>query len=151
MSTLRLGFLQFMWDWPSETAITEVRRGSYAFVDAFYKPIAPEFNCALTLLTTVISRTEPNRAIIDAGKNSITLDLGTPEVKGMEDIKVARLWDEHEVVEITRCDKDIKVGSKLKLIPSHVCTTIHLHNELYAIRNDESEAIWKVMPQGKAS
>ncbi|NIM44475.1 MAG: DSD1 family PLP-dependent enzyme, partial [Nitrososphaeria archaeon] len=53
--------------------ITEVQAGAYVFMDTHYKVMEGiDFDYALTLLTTVISRPYPEKAILDVGLKSIT-------------------------------------------------------------------------------
>ncbi len=59
------------WDWTAQTpGVTEIQAGSYAVMDNFHGPMAEEFEHALTVLTTVISR-PPDRVIVDAGNKSL--------------------------------------------------------------------------------
>jgi len=51
--------------------ITEVQAATYLLMGAKYHKHVPEFNCALTVLSTVISRPGDERAITDAGLMSI--------------------------------------------------------------------------------
>jgi len=47
--------------------ITEIQAGSYVFMDGRYQTVEGlEFVCALSMLTTVVSRPAPDRIIIDA-------------------------------------------------------------------------------------
>ncbi|MDQ7793893.1 MAG: alanine racemase [bacterium] len=50
--------------------ITEIQAGSYVFMDATYRRLLPEFVPALTVLTSVVSRPEPSRAVVDLGMKS---------------------------------------------------------------------------------
>jgi D-serine deaminase-like pyridoxal phosphate-dependent protein len=36
----------------------------------------------------------------------------------------------------------------VRIIPNHVCTTINMHNTIYAIRGDQVEDIWQVDARG---
>jgi D-serine deaminase-like pyridoxal phosphate-dependent protein len=41
------------------------------------------------------------------------------------------------------------VGDRIEFIPSHIDTTINLHDYYYACRNGKLEAIWPVAARGK--
>jgi D-serine deaminase-like pyridoxal phosphate-dependent protein len=43
----------------------------------------------------------------------------------------------------------LEVGDRVELIPSHIDTTINLHDYYYAHRNGTLEAIWPVAARGK--
>src|SRR5439155_10309963 len=70
--------------------VTEIQPGSFVLMDCAYHAIRPEFGCALSVLTTVVSR-RPGRYILDAGSKAISRDFGTPVVKGRPDAKVLKL------------------------------------------------------------
>ena len=62
--------------------MTEIQAGSYVFIDSSYRGvegIGEAFGCALTMLTTVVSRPHPTRVIVDAGAKVLTSDSGTPQ------------------------------------------------------------------------
>jgi D-serine deaminase-like pyridoxal phosphate-dependent protein len=50
---------------------------------------------------------------------------------------------------ITRSDRRYKVGERLSVIPNHVCTTVNMHDEIYGVRGDQVETIWRVEGRGK--
>ncbi|MCL5027160.1 MAG: DSD1 family PLP-dependent enzyme, partial [Chloroflexi bacterium] len=75
--------------------VTEVQAGSYATMDTKYKTINPEFDYALTVLCTVISRPTPQTAITDTGMKAVTYEFGYPEVKGIPGARLVSLSEEH--------------------------------------------------------
>ena len=129
--------------------ITEIRAGSYTLSSATNKAISPEFEVASTLLSTVISRPSKDRAIIDAGKNSISHDFGLPPVEGLEGVKLRRLWDEHGVLEIKNFNNKLEVGDKIELVPTHPCTTVALHDKMFCIKEYVLEFVWDIKTRGK--
>ena len=60
--------------------VTEVQAGSYIFMDGQYVDQKLSFRPALTIMTQVISRPVPDRAILDVGLKSIANDYGPPRV-----------------------------------------------------------------------
>jgi D-serine deaminase-like pyridoxal phosphate-dependent protein len=132
------------------SGITEVQAGSYLFMDGRYRGIEglDDFDIALTLLTTVISRPNEKRAIIDAGMKAVTHEFGLPTVKGQAGAKLIALAEEHGIIQFEEPDNQLKVGDKIELIPSHGCTTINLHDFYYAIRHSVLEAIWPIAGRG---
>ncbi|UCH37703.1 MAG: DSD1 family PLP-dependent enzyme [Candidatus Bathyarchaeota archaeon] len=130
--------------------ITEVEAGSYVFMDTTYTKLEEmRFKCALTLLTTVISRPTSQRAVIEAGMKSITSEFGMPIVQGHPGAELQRLSEEHGILKLTDPNTTLKVGDTLELLPSHCCTTVNLHDHYYCIRNDELESVWTIMGRGK--
>jgi D-serine deaminase-like pyridoxal phosphate-dependent protein len=129
--------------------MTEVQAGSYILMDASYRRVLKDFDCALTVLTTVMSRPTEDRAIADAGMKTVTKDSGLPEVKDVSGLEVFHLSEEHGKLDLSNYDADLKPGDRLELIPSHGCTTINLHDRFYGIRDGRLEAIWDIAGRGK--
>jgi len=130
------------------SGMTEVQAGSYVVMDAFYRNVLQDFDCALTVLATVISRPNKDVAIIDAGIKTLTKE-GIPEVIGIEGAKVISLSEEHGKLDMSECNINLKPGDKIEMIPNHCCTTINLHDRFYGIRNGKLEAIWDIVGRGK--
>src|SRR5208282_874700 len=66
--------------------ITEVQAGTYVLMDSEYRKHVPEFSCALTVLSTVISKPSDRRIVTDAGLMSISVAAGKPEI-GVENLQ----------------------------------------------------------------
>jgi len=134
----------------SYPGITEVEAGSYVFMDATYKKLKGlEFDVALTLLTTVISRPTRERAVVDAGMKAITQEFGVPQVKEIEGVELRSLSEEHGTLKLTNPSRELKIGDKIELVPTHCCTTVNLHDRYYCIRNSVLEDIWDIAARGK--
>lgn len=131
--------------------VTELQAGSYILMDRSYSQVGGlPFQQALTLLVTVISRPAPDRVIVDAGRKSITRDFGLPQPVNWPDLEVVGLSEEHGRLKLARPGLVPNVGDKLELVPSHVCTTVNLHDTFYALRGDRVEAIWPISARGKS-
>ncbi len=118
-------------------------------MDWRYKISAPEFENALTIVTTVMSKPDSGTAFVDAGWKTVSADGGTPKVKTSEDLKYEFSGDEHGRI-ILPPASNIKIGDKVELIPSHVCTTVNLYDRLYACRKDAVEAVWEIAARGRS-
>jgi len=129
--------------------ITDVQAGSYIVSDVRYHSLLPEFEQALTVLCTVISRTRPNAVITDAGLKAFSTGWGLPAVKGRDDIEMLRLSEEHGIAKTVGPTCDIRLGDKLEMYVSHCCTAINLHDRYYAVRGDYLEAEWPILARGK--
>ena len=128
--------------------VTEVQAGTYLIFDAEYHSFFPEFECALTVLTTVISRPSRERVTTDAGKKKLTEDSGLPTARDSNDLRLLALNEEHGILELTDLTRDYRVGDKLEIIPSHGCTTFNLYDQVYGMRNDLVETIWDIAGRG---
>lgn len=129
--------------------ITEIQAGTYLLMDtAFKEHGVREFDCTLSVLTTVISKPSyPNAnglVIVDAGRKSISTNLGVPKVKIPNGAIVRSLSDEHGRVIFTEPSVDLHVGDKLELWVADSNGTINQFDRFYSIRNEHVEEIWEI-------
>ena len=138
--------------------VNEVRPGTYIFNDRNTVGVsAASLNdCALSVLVTVVSTGVPGRAVIDGGSKTFSSDRYQAEdgngfglVKEDHAAQIERLSEEHGHVNIARSDRRYKVGDRLSVIPNHVCTTVNMHDEIYGIRGEQVEVVWRVEGRGK--
>jgi D-serine deaminase-like pyridoxal phosphate-dependent protein len=131
--------------------ITEIQAGSYVFMDGRYKTIeGVDFDCALTLLTTIVSRPRPDRIIVDAGMKTLTHEFGLPRFKGRDDLELLSLSEEHGTVKLHDPSVILRPGEKLAVIPSHGDTTLNIHDYYYGVRNGRVEVVWPIAARGKS-
>lgn len=114
--------------------VTEIQAGSYLLMDAWYLPVAPEFERSLTILTTVISKTPGERIVVDAGVKSMSKDRGLPEVKGIAGLRFNAMHAEHGILDIAEPSVTVEVGDKVELWVQYHDGTIALHDCMYGIR-----------------
>lgn len=128
--------------------VTELQPGSYVVMDSDYGQVKGlEFANALTVLSTVVSRVHPERAVIDVGYKAASTDSGMPVVKGMPEVSYSPGGDEHGKLALTG-GHALKVGDKVELIPSHCDTTINLYDWYYVVRDERVEAVWPIAGRG---
>ena len=132
--------------------VTEVQPGSYIVMDTQYKSIEgmEAFEIAISVLTTVISRPQPNIAITDGGLKVMTREFGLPLVKGLEGAKLLHLSEEHGKLELEGEARSLRVGDKIEFLPSHCCTTINLHDYFYGVTDGRLEVVWEIAGRGKS-
>jgi len=140
------GTLAYTPDFPG---ITEIQAGGGIFMDTYYRDGLNVRNLepALTILTTVISRGGPERAVADAGRKTTSNQFTLPEVKDRTDITITGLSAEHALLSLT--DSDLKIGDKFEMISGYSDMTVFLHDQLYGIRNDHVEVVWDILARGK--
>jgi len=139
--------------------VTEIRPGTYIFNDYMQTTAGScsEDDCALTVLSTVVSRPSPDRAILDAGSKSLSSDFhhmtermaGYGYIKGSRDTLVARLSEEHGVVHLTQSDPPLAIGDRVEIIPNHACAALNLWDVLHGVRDGEVETVWPILARGK--
>lgn len=131
------------------SAITEVEAGSYVFMDTRYNMVeGMEFKNSLSLLSTVTSKPCSGIAVCDAGMKSITHENGVPEIIEPAGLKLLKLSEEHGKIQ-TGVEDNLKVGEKIRILPSHVCTTVNLHDKYYVTSKDLIIDIWEIAARGK--
>ncbi|MGB5868650.1 MAG: 3-hydroxy-D-aspartate aldolase BhcC [Albidovulum sp.] len=135
----------------------ELQCGSYAFMDADYGRILDEngkridqgeWENALFILTSVMSHTKADRAIVDAGLKAQSVDSGLPFIFGRSDVTYIKCSDEHGVVDDPT--GALKVNDKLRLVPGHCDPTCNVHDWYVGVRNGQVESVWPVSARGKA-
>lgn len=130
--------------------VTEIQAGGGIFNDVHYaEHFGLDHEFAMTVMTTVISRPNPRRIVVDAGKKTMTSDTGTPRPLGLEGVTSVSLSAEHGKIELDRPNTDLKVGDRLEWIVGYTDTTVLLHDELYATRDGCVEVVWPVLGRGK--
>jgi D-serine deaminase-like pyridoxal phosphate-dependent protein len=131
---------------------TEIQAGTYAFMDMDYAGIdwgeALSFRHSLFLLGTVMSTPTAERAVMDFGLKSTTIESGLPGVVGHEGLRCVSVSDEHSVLEAESRRHRPEIGTKLRLVPSHCDPTFNLHDCVVAIRGDRVEAVWPISARG---
>ncbi|HJQ11622.1 MAG TPA: alanine racemase [Gemmatimonadaceae bacterium] len=131
---------------------TEIRPGTYVFYDtsSLENNVCEEADCALRVLTTVVSTSVPGQCVIDAGSKTLSSDqtVGSGTYGRVVDHPwtVRKLNEEHGYVEIRG---PARIGEKVWVIPSHVCPTVNLHDEIWYGRRGKVEGSWKVAARGK--
>jgi D-serine deaminase-like pyridoxal phosphate-dependent protein len=130
--------------------VTEVQPGSFVFMDVAYRnAIGPLYANALSVISTVISRPIPERAIIDAGLKSLSNDMGNAELKNDATTSYRPGGDEHGILTCSADNTTLAIGARVEMIPSHIDTTVNLFDTYYGIRNGVIEEIWPILGRGK--
>jgi D-serine deaminase-like pyridoxal phosphate-dependent protein len=132
-------------------SVTEVQPGSFIFMDSDYLATGGlPYTSALTVLSTVISAPSNDRVVIDAGNKSLSMDSGFAEPKDLPGWTYAPAGDEHGI--LTRAagfETRLEVGDRVALIPSHIDTTVNLHDTYHVLRDGVLEAQWPILARGK--
>lgn len=136
-------------------AVTEIHPGMYLFNDAHLVTVTPDTtkaDCAATVVTSVISKPTADRAIVDGGSKTFSLDLEQPPVpKRRDDIEYYNASEEHGWIDISTAEEPVRVGDRIEFIVPHVCTSINLHDHLVGVRNGRVERVWDVRGRGRVT
>lgn len=152
----------------SDLRITEVRPGNYVFLDRTQVGlgVAKWTDCALTVLTTVISLRRDHdgteRLYLDAGKKVFTSD-GAFGVDGYGQIlynpramvplphaTIVGLSEEHAWVKVSG-GATVDVGDTLRVVPNHACVVVNNLDEMYLVDGDEVVETLAVSARGRVT
>lgn len=140
------GSYQFTADIPG---ITELQAGGGVFACRYYTEICrvAGHQPAIAVLATVVSRPEPDRAILDIGRKSIS-DFQTPPVIAEHpECQILGLSAEHATVEVAS-GKSLRIGDRVRVIPGYSDFTFVLHDRILAHRRGVVEACWPLLGRG---
>jgi D-serine deaminase-like pyridoxal phosphate-dependent protein len=134
--------------------ISEVQPGSFVFMDTSYRrALGAEFELALSILTTVISRPRAGEAVVDAGLKSLSTDSGFAEPKHRPGMSYRPAGDEHGILAWTPAAPgalpEPRVGDRIELWPSHIDTTVNLHDVYHVTSGGRLVAVWPVSARGR--
>lgn len=154
--TITSGGTPDMWRIPQGNIVTEYRPGTYIYMDRYQvsKGAATLDDCAATVLSTVVSRPTPTRAILDAGSKALTSDtLGLPdhgELIGEPGARIVALSEEHGKVELPETSA-LRVGDRVRVLPDHICPVVNLYDQVYLISGDRVVDVLPVAARGRLS
>lgn len=139
--------------------VTEIRPGTYIFND--YAQVmagaATQDDCALEVLSTVVSRPSADRAVLDAGSKCLSSDFyriragmdGYGYLRGHGGLTLARLSEEHGVVPLQGNGEGLRIGDRVQIIPNHACAALNLFDVLIGVRRGDVQAEWPVLARGQ--
>lgn len=138
--------------------LTEIRPGTYIFNDRTTALIGACSwdDCAYTILATVVSTAVPGQAVVDAGSKALAREeIRAPGATGFgalldrPDVVVRATSEEHGILDLSHTDWRPRVGDRVRIVPNHVCVSVHLHDRLWGVRGDEVMAEWTVAARGR--
>jgi D-serine deaminase-like pyridoxal phosphate-dependent protein len=111
--------------------VSEWRPGSYAFLDRMQVSIGCGTldDCALRVVTSVVSAAEAGRALVDAGKKTLTATVdpftaGYGAVVGRPNVEIHALSEECGWLRYDGAP--LRVGERLAIVPNHACELTNL-------------------------
>jgi D-serine deaminase-like pyridoxal phosphate-dependent protein len=134
---------------------TETRPGAYVFGDGVQMSsgVISENECAMFVLSTVVSAPRDGTVIIDAGSKTFSSDLnphrrGYGTLQGNTDVYIEKVSEEHGIVHVPE-GESFRIGDRLLFLPNHCCTTTNMHDHLCGVRNGQFERKISVDARGK--
>lgn len=120
---------------------TEYRPGTYIYSDRMQMAFGHGTlaDCALTVLTTVVSRPTATRAVLDAGSKALAADLcpapGHGHIVEYPGAVITGLSEEHGHVDLSACHERPQIGEVVHVIPNHACVVSNLFDAVHLVRD----------------
>jgi D-serine deaminase-like pyridoxal phosphate-dependent protein len=135
--------------------VTEIRPGNYAFYDRMQVSLgtASIEDCAIRLITTVVSTPVRGTAVIDAGKKTLTSTLdpladGYGLVVNKAGVEIFDLSE--ECGRIRYSGPELRVGDRLEVIPNHACEIPNLADSIAHGSHGIIHGFWRAVGRGQA-
>jgi D-serine deaminase-like pyridoxal phosphate-dependent protein len=138
--------------------VNEIRPGTYVFNDRMQVAagVCTWDDCAVSIMTTVVSTPRPESAIVDGGSKTFTSDaLPGPDegtygrVMEAPEARFPKMNEEHGYLDLAGSSRQLKIGDRVRIIPNHVCVAVNMHETVYGVRGEMVEEVWKVEGRGK--
>ncbi len=135
-------------DCPPRT-VTEARPGNYSFYDATkvdYGLVTYQ-DCALRILSTVVSRPNATRVVLDVGWRILSNNENPGRstyghILEYPTAQITRLYTEHAVVELPASSSRPRIGEPVTIIPNSCDGVLASVDTLYGVRNRHIEKAW---------
>ncbi|MEO8511894.1 MAG: alanine racemase [Chloroflexota bacterium] len=131
--------------------VTEERPGTYVFGDRqmLHLGAAAAEQMALWVVATVVSTSVHGQFVVDAGAKTLAKDLpsfldGYGLLAGEQGLTVERTYDYHGVVRRPDGAAAPPVGSRVAILPNHVCPVVNLAEFLIVVRDGQVVDRWPV-------
>ncbi len=124
--------------------VTEIQGGSYLLMDTDYQTVCKDFDPALSVLGTVISRTGNERLILNIGLKEISGERGLPVLKNANGARLRKLNAEHAIVDIIDPNFPAQVGDQLEIWAHYSDATVNLHRQMFGMRDGRVEETFVV-------
>jgi D-serine deaminase-like pyridoxal phosphate-dependent protein len=151
----------------AEPGITEMRPGNYVYFDrtALALGAATLDECALFVMTTVVSRPAADRFVLDAGSKTLSSDpargfepqqghglllAGLSGREVLPALVIERLSEEHATVRVSG-DRGVALqqGDRVRVLPNHSCVVSNLVDEIDLVDNERILEVVPVAARGR--
>lgn len=126
--------------------VTELQVGTYALMDTSYEHYAPQFEPALSVLGSVISR-HGRRLVLDCGSKSTGVsELEQPRPKS-PNLSLAALHEEHALLDAV--DGQVPpLGAPVELIVGYCGAAVNAHDAYIVIEDGIAVDVWPIVGRG---
>jgi D-serine deaminase-like pyridoxal phosphate-dependent protein len=149
-----------------QPGITELRPGNYIYFDRTQVGLGSCTldDCALTVVSTVVSKPASDRIILDAGSKTLSSDgargfaplaghgavfTGLDTTLVDETLLVERLSEEHATVRVTNGSTALEPGDRVRILPNHSCVVSNLVDEITIVDGERVVDTMRVDARGR--
>ncbi len=138
--------------------LTEIRPGTYVYndINTVRSGACGLEDCAAAVLATVVSTARPGQMIVDGGSKTFSSD----RLSNSTEVTFGRLVEapgarfhkmneEHGFIDLHDAGRAFAIGDRVRIIPNHICVAVNLHEQMYGLRGDTVEEVWRVEGRGK--
>jgi 3-hydroxy-D-aspartate aldolase len=133
---------------------TEIQAGTYVFMDVNYRDVVMRsddphpFAPALWVRSTVISASQPDFVVTDAGEKEIdtSFEIEHPLIlRGAPtDAQYSLIGDDMARIEMPDAGEHLPIGSLVDVLPPHCYRTVTMYPYYHVVRGNTLEDIWPV-------
>ena len=125
----------------TDPRVTEIQPGAYVLMDVVRRNYLSEFEIALTVAGTVISR-QNSRGVLDCGHKAVNTRHCDPRL--VDDVgEIASVDEEH--LRFDAPEPELPVGSRVRIVPGCTPLTINLYDRFHAVSDGVVVAEWPVV------
>jgi D-serine deaminase-like pyridoxal phosphate-dependent protein len=139
--------------WPHcpPSTVTEARPGNYSFYDTTKVDfgLVDYQDCALRVISTVVSRPNPTRMVLDVGWRMLSNNTNPARstfghILEYPHAMITRLYTEHAVVELPTASTQPQIGDLVSIVPNSCDGLLASIDTLYGIRGNHIERVWSL-------
>jgi D-serine deaminase-like pyridoxal phosphate-dependent protein len=144
-----------LWRSHEVVGMNEIRPGITPFFDraSLWMGVCGPEEVAYSVLATVVSTSVLGQAVIDAGSKALAKEElpvgGYGVLLDRPEVVVQALSEEHGMLDLSRTSWRPRVGERVRVVPNHVCVSVNLQDELWAVRGGQVVGRWDVTGRGR--
>lgn len=128
---------------------TEIQAGSYLFMDTSYRECGLPFENAMSIASTIISKTD-DRIVLDVGVKNLGMDQKEPQIAGQRTGDVLSFSEEHTAIYRNGIGSCNSTGSQMEIFPGHCCTTANTFDWIMIKEGGEIIDRWRIDGRGRS-
>lgn len=157
-----------------QDGLTEYRAGNFVYLDRTQIGLgaATLEDCALTVLSRVVSKPAADRIILDAGSKTLSSDgargfgpapgyglilttrsAGPPDAidaaHTLPELLIERLSEEHATVKATNGAAPLEPGDLVRIVPNHSCVVSNLVDQAWLLEDDGTVSELPIAARGR--